>query len=173
MPEVTETETSSSLFGSEGRRLLSVLAAVIAPATLITALAYYFGYRRERAFAGFFGIDVSALGFSTNDYVLRSVDSLFVPVSVVLLVAFAAVFLHALAGNRLHRVNLTPVAAVVGLVALGAGIALFAGHPVANDYAYVQALGPAAGSCASSTRSRIRAWSAGMPSRPPPSPASR
>ena len=62
--------------------------------TLITALAYYFGYRREQAFADFFGIDPSALGFTTNDYVLRSVDALFVPVTVVLLVAFGAVFLQ-------------------------------------------------------------------------------
>src|SRR5439155_25495651 len=116
-----------------------------APVRLITALAYSFGYRREEAFAGYFGIDPSTLGFTTNDYVLRSVDALFVPVTVLLLVAFGAVFLHALAGDRFERVELRPVAVVVGLCALILGIALLAGKPIAHDYAYLQALGPAVG----------------------------
>lgn len=145
MPEAAETETSSSPFGSEGRRVFSVLAAVVAHATLITALAYYFGYRRERAFAGYFGVDVSALGFSTSDYVLRSVDAFFVPVSVVLLVAFGAAFAHALAGDRLDRVDITPLAALAGFGAIAVGVALLVGKPLANEYSYLQALGPAVG----------------------------
>lgn len=113
--------------------------------TLITALAYYFGYRREEAFAGFFGIDQSALGFTTNDYVLRSVDALFVPVTVVLLIAFGAMFLHALAPHLPDRVDLVPIATVAGLCSLAVGIALLAGGPLAHRYGYLQALGPAVG----------------------------
>src|SRR5262249_35470783 len=143
--EAAETETPTSALGSEGRRLIGFIAAVVAPATLITGLAYYFGYRREQAFAGYFGIDPNALGFSNSDYVLRSVDPLFVPVPVVLLVTFGALFLHAFAGDRLDRVDVTPIAAVVGVVALVVGIALLAGAPVAHDYGYLQALGPAVG----------------------------
>jgi hypothetical protein len=145
VPEPPPTETVSSLAGSQGRRFAGLIVAVIAPVTLITALAYYFGYRRESAFAGYFGIDPSALGFTTNDYVLRSVDALFVPITVVLLVAFAAVFLHALAGDRFERVNLAPIAVVAGLCALILGVALLAGKPISNRYAYLQALGPAVG----------------------------
>jgi hypothetical protein len=143
--EPPQTDPASSLVGTQGRRVAGAIVAVIAPVTLITALAYYFGYRRESAFAGYFGIDPSTLGFTTNDYVLRSVDALFVPITVVLLVAFGAVFLHALAGDRLGRVDLVPVAAVAGLCALILGIALLAGSPVSHDYAYLQALGPAVG----------------------------
>lgn len=145
MPETPETETDSSLVGSQGRRVAGLIVAVVAPVTLITALAYYFGYRRESAFAGYFGIDPSTLGFTTNDYVLRSVDALFVPITVVLLVVFAALFLYALAGDRFERVDLAPIAAVVGLCALILGIALLAGKPFSHDYAYLQALGPAVG----------------------------
>jgi hypothetical protein len=145
VPEAPETEAGSSLVGSQGRRVAGLIVAVVAPVTLITALAYYFGYRRESAFVGYFGIDLSTLGFTTNDYVLRSVDALFVPLTVLLLVAFGAVFLHALAGDRLERVDLAPVAVVVGLCALILGIALLAGKPIANQYAYLQALGPAVG----------------------------
>jgi hypothetical protein len=145
VPEAPETEAASSLVGSQGRRVAGLIVAVVAPVTLITALAYYFGYRREEAFAGYFGIDPSTLGFTTNDYVLRSVDALFVPITVVLLVAFGAVFLHALAGDRFDRVDLVPVAVVLGLCALIVGIALLAGKPFARDYSYLQALGPAVG----------------------------
>jgi hypothetical protein len=122
-----------------------VIFAVVAPATLVTALAYYFGYRREEAFAGYFGIDLSALGFTTNDYVLRSVDALFVPLTVVLLIAFGAVVLHAFAGDLPARVDLAPIAAVAGLCCLVVGIALLAGRPLASGYGYLQALAPAAG----------------------------
>jgi hypothetical protein len=144
MPEAVETETPSLVTGG-GSRVIGLVAAVVAPTTLITALAYYFGYRRERAFAGFFGIDVSALNFTTTDYVLRSVDALFVPAVVVLLVAFGAVFVHALAGDLPGGINPAPIAAVGGLCALVVGIALLAGEPLANSYGYLQALGPAAG----------------------------
>jgi hypothetical protein len=143
MPEAIETETPSLVSGG-GSRVIGLVAAVVAPTTLITALAYYFGYRRERAFAGFFGIDVSALNFTTTDYVLRSVDALFVP-AVVVLVAFGAFFVHALAGELSGRIDLAPIAAVAGLCALIVGIALLAGEPLANSYSYLQALGPAAG----------------------------
>jgi hypothetical protein len=143
--EPPQSDPASSLVSTQGRRVAGAIVAVIAPVTLITALAYYFGYRRESTFAGYFGIDPSTLGFTTNDYVLRSVDALFVPITVVLLVAFGAVFLHALAGDRLGRVNLVPIAAVAGLCALILGIALLAGSPLAHDYAYLQALGPAVG----------------------------
>jgi hypothetical protein len=144
MAEAVETEALSPVSGG-GSRVIGLVAAVVAPTTLITALAYYFGYRRERAFAGFFGIDVSALNFTTTDYVLRSVDALFVPAVVVLLVAFGAFFVHALAGDLPGRIDLAPIAAVAGLCALIVGVALLAGQPLANSYGYLQALGPAAG----------------------------
>jgi hypothetical protein len=75
MSEAAETETGSPV-GGGGSRVIGLVAAIVAPTTLITGLARYFGHRRERAFASFFGIDVSALDFSTTDYVLRSVDAL-------------------------------------------------------------------------------------------------
>jgi hypothetical protein len=148
VPEAPETETPSALVGYEGRRVVGLVFAVVAPVTLISALAYYFGYRREEAFAGYFGIDQSTLGLTSNQYVLQSVDALFVPITVVLLVAFGAVFLHALAGDRLdrwERVNVTPIVVFVGLCALVLGIALLAGDPIASGYGYLQALGPAIG----------------------------
>jgi hypothetical protein len=144
MPESVEAE-APALVSAGGSRVIGLVAAVVTPTTLITALAYYFGYRRERAFAGFYGIDISALNFTTTDYVLRSVDALFVPAVVVLLVAFGFFFLHALAGDLSSRFDLAPLAAVAGLCALILGIALLAGDPLVNSHGYLQALGPAVG----------------------------
>ena len=63
----------------DASRLAGLVRSVVAPATLISGIAYYFGWRREQAFAGYFGIDASLLDFSSTDYVIRSVDALFVP----------------------------------------------------------------------------------------------
>jgi hypothetical protein len=126
---------------AEGRRVVAVLGAVIAPTTLITALAFYFGWRRERAFAGYFGVDPSTLGYSTTDYVLRSVDALFVPFLVVLLVLFGAVALRSLLAGHLARPELPPIIGLAGAGALVVGILLAAGHPVSSAYVYLQALG--------------------------------
>lgn len=125
----------------EGRRVLALIGAVVAPTTLVTGLAFYFGWRRERAFAGYFGIDQSVLGFSTSDYVLRSIDALFVPFVVVLLVLFGAVAARVLLASHLARRELPPIIALAGLGAFVVGILLASGHPVSSAYVYLQALG--------------------------------
>jgi hypothetical protein len=125
----------------EGRRLLALIGAVVAPTTVVAGLAFYFGWRREQAFAGYFGIDQSMLGFSTSDYVLRSVDALFVPFVVVLLVLFGAVTARALLAGHRYRRELTPIIALAGLGAFVVGILLAWGHPVSSGYVYLQALG--------------------------------
>ncbi|MGZ8688298.1 MAG: hypothetical protein ACXWZP_07705, partial [Gaiellaceae bacterium] len=117
--------------------------------------------------AGYFGIDPSVLGFSTSDYVLRSVDALFVPVGAALLVVFAVLCFHVLLADRLERLNTGPLLATLGLGAVAVGIALAAGHPVASRYGYVQALGPGVGAVLVGYtvirwRSRIGAAAAGM-----------
>jgi hypothetical protein len=76
------------------RALLETAGLVVAPTTLVTALAYYFGVRRQERLAGYFGIDTSILGFSVQDYVLRSADALFPFLLVLLLVALLAVWFH-------------------------------------------------------------------------------
>jgi hypothetical protein len=57
--------------------LLKVLGAVGGQITLLTALLFYFGWARTAAEAQYLGFDASALQLSTSDYVLRSVDTLF------------------------------------------------------------------------------------------------
>lgn len=67
----------------------SVLATYVAPTTVIVALLYYFGYVRSAALYAYFGLDLAALGLSSQDYLLRAVDALYVPLGVVLLIVLA------------------------------------------------------------------------------------
>jgi len=76
------------------RDLLETATLVLAPTTVITALLFYFGWARTNALFGRLGIDQSALGFTVQDYLLRSVNSTFRPLSVVLLAATAGLSVH-------------------------------------------------------------------------------
>ncbi len=57
-------------------------------------MLYYFGWVRTNAIAGVYGIDDSLLAFSADDYVLRSVPSLFLPVGAAVLGSLAVMQAH-------------------------------------------------------------------------------
>jgi len=67
-------------------RLTRILGQFVAPTTVLTALLFYFGFAHLYWFFYYFGVDSSVLGPSTRDYVMRSVDALWIP-----LIAIAAV----------------------------------------------------------------------------------
>jgi hypothetical protein len=101
------------------RGALELVGLVVAPATLITALALYFGWVLTNSRASYFGIDASALGFSTQDYLLRSANALFVPLGTVVVLGLAFLWLHTKAmrqladRNRRTRLRIAARAAVV------------------------------------------------------------
>jgi hypothetical protein len=104
---------------SGGRRLLELLVPIVVRTGLLSALAYYFGVVFTRARSAYFGIDQSTLGFSTQDYLLRSADALFVPLAAVLVTALAGLAVHSLAVPALERAS--------SLVWFGGGVALAGG----------------------------------------------
>ena len=140
-PEAAETATVER----DASRLAGLIWSVVAPATLVSAIAYYFGWRREQAFAGYFGIDTSLLDFSSRDYVLRSVDALFVPMLALLLVALGALCVHVLLARFNLGRSVAPALAAAGFGAVFVGAMLARGDGLWSDYVYLQALGPAAG----------------------------
>ena len=85
------------------RSAVELSGLVIPPVTLISALAYYFGWRFTNARALYFGFDPSILGFSTQDYILRAVDPLFLPLSAILLLLLIVTFLHSTCAGWLSR----------------------------------------------------------------------
>jgi hypothetical protein len=80
---------------------LQLAGLILAPATLVTALAFYFGWRFTNARALYFGLDASTLGFSSQDYILRSADALFVPLGAIFMLALVSVKLHQIVGRNL------------------------------------------------------------------------
>lgn len=103
-------------------RLLTRAGKVIAPVTVLGSLGYHFGREYAHARSSYFGVDVSLLGFSTQDYVLRSLDAVFVPVIAVATAGLIVVIVHSLIVWRstTHSVGLLKT---TGLTLTGLGAA--------------------------------------------------
>jgi hypothetical protein len=112
------TDEGTAAAGTE--RLWRVAGLVISQTALLTALLFYFGWARTRATFGYFGIDVSLLGFSTSDYLLRSVNAAFRPLLVVGLAALVAAALHQRWRGVIQRAA-TPLG-IVGVVLVAIGL---------------------------------------------------
>jgi hypothetical protein len=86
----------------------TAVGAVGGQITLVTALLFYFGWSRTAAEAQYLGFDASALQLSTSDYVLRSVDTLFLPLSLLAAVLIGVQIAHphvvSWCHNRMDRV---------------------------------------------------------------------
>jgi hypothetical protein len=108
--------------------IFSVLGALGAIVTLVTAVMFYFGWRRTRVQATAMNIDESLFGFSTQDYVLRSVSSLYVPLLIVMGLGLAWVRFHSYVlrllrsdlvtsrDRRATALRLTRIIAIAGVV---------------------------------------------------------
>jgi uncharacterized membrane protein YidH (DUF202 family) len=122
------------------RSTIETIGSVVAPTTLIGALLYYFGWARTNALYASFGVDASALGFSIQDYVLRSTDATYVPLGalgiLILLALWAHVTIRSWTMGRRRRWGgevIAPAAIAIGLVAFLRGI-LGVVHPLWDDF---------------------------------------
>jgi hypothetical protein len=117
--------------------MLQTVGLVVAPVTLLTALLYYFGWIRSNSLWLYFGVDQSALGFSVQDYLLRSIGAIFVPLGGLLIVCLLLIEAHTEIAHwvemRHHHSLLVLVArsvALVGLILFGIGVSGEARHPI-------------------------------------------
>lgn len=106
---------------------LRVLGTLVAPTTLVVALLYYFGWARTSQQAFDMALDESLFGFSAQDYILRSIGPMFMPLFVATGVILLGVLAHArLLGRpdeRLRR-RVGRLLAVAGAVLVVFGLAL-------------------------------------------------
>lgn len=107
------------------RAALELVGLVVAPTTAVTSILLYFGWVRENAVYGYFGVDQSLLDFSVQDYLLRSVGAVFRPLATILgclAVLVLAARLAGLVGPRVARwtVARVPVLPVVQVVVAAA-----------------------------------------------------
>uniref|UniRef100_A0AAU2UYW2 Uncharacterized protein n=1 Tax=Streptomyces sp. NBC_00003 TaxID=2903608 RepID=A0AAU2UYW2_9ACTN len=109
------------------RRLGALFRAVVAPTSFVSALIYYFGYWHVYWFFAYFGVNSTVLDFGTLDYLMRSIDAIFIPMVIVAAAGLAAFWGHDLLRTRiaagpevrLLRYALPAVAATGLLLALG------------------------------------------------------
>ncbi len=108
-------------------RTLKAISAVGPPVTIGAALLLYFGWARSNAQAKAMGLDVSLFGYTPQDYMLRSINSLFLPLALLTIVAigwyaldqYLRAALDAGKGVRLIR-GLARAAIVIGTIAAAA-----------------------------------------------------
>jgi hypothetical protein len=105
---------------------VGVIGLFIAPTTIITSVCYYFGYIWTRKYLSYFGIDSNAIGYTSSDYVLKSVNVLFAPILVLVLVAAVALWVVAYTRRLAQQDRGTRVIRVAGWTAIGIGVALTA-----------------------------------------------
>ena len=132
--------------GGQLERWLSIGGSIVAPATAITALLFYFGYVSSRAQYDYFGVDVDLVGLTTRDYVMRSPQPLLVPLLVITLGCALLLGVHTWVRrrvtepDRLRRLVRRTVA--VGLVVLVVAVALLFLYPWLGDFVLYPLLTP-------------------------------
>lgn len=145
-PEVREAEEPKSVpvqpQGLGFEKWMGFLSNFIAPATLIAALLFYFGYVSSREFFRYFGVDVDVLSLTNQQFVMRSPGALFVPVMVIVLVAAGLIVAHRLLRRRVRGMNPERQRRVIrifgwsGVALLTAGIVLAFLFAVIGDWDY-------------------------------------
>jgi hypothetical protein len=122
LPLNATTSSSTSPLASS----LEAFAKAVAPITLLTALLFYFGWVYTNSRTLYFGIDPSVIGFSTQDYLLRSVNAIFVPIGVLLTLVAVSIQAHVVIVRSIQTGRYWSLARWGSLCILGCGIALLA-----------------------------------------------
>ena len=110
-------------------KALKVFGSLLAPTTVLTGLLFFFGTRHATFFCDWFGVHHSVLGLTAPDYLIRSADGMFVPLTVLAATGLAALwgyrFLRSALAPRSWRVlvkRAVPVLVALGVVLLLLGI---------------------------------------------------
>jgi len=87
--------------GSQLEQWVSIGATIVAPVTVLGAVLFYFGYVSTASEYAYFGIDVDTIGLSTQDYIMRSPQTLLVPLLVLALASAAFLTLNIAVRGRI------------------------------------------------------------------------
>jgi hypothetical protein len=105
---------------------VGVIGTIASQAAVLAALLYYIGWARTHATFDYFGVSPKIVGFTTQDYILRSLNSAFPPLIVIMLLSLGLLLLHrAVLEPRLQeKVRWLPRLVVGGAAAAGVLAAL-------------------------------------------------
>ncbi|MEW2030679.1 hypothetical protein AB0901_09195 [Streptomyces roseifaciens] len=105
---------------------LKTIAGFVAPTTILTGLLLYFGFAYTDALYEYFGIDAATLGFSTQDYLLRSAGALYMPVGITLATGLLGALGYLCVTSLIRsRPALAPLLTRVSMALTAAGFLLF------------------------------------------------
>jgi hypothetical protein len=122
--EVATTEQPAQEGTSRFRRALLDVLAIIGPTSFLTGMLYYFGYVSTKAFYSYFGVSLSALDFSTANYLVGNADTFFKPAATMLIALIVLFIAHRLLGQALNLGGKGWARGVaLGLFGLAAGLA--------------------------------------------------
>jgi hypothetical protein len=128
---------------------ISVGTSILAPATVLTSLLFYYGYASSHAKYAFFGLDVNLVGLSTQDYALSSPQALVVPVLVLLLTTIMLIVGHGAVDRTLTRQSVpnsltraTMIVRFIAIASLAAGLVLMLAYPVFRSWPYYELITP-------------------------------
>ncbi|TDL42756.1 hypothetical protein [Kocuria rosea] len=117
------TETAAPT-GSVWSHVLGYVSVMGPPATVVTALVFYFGWARAKAQAEWMGLHVNLFGYTTRDFALLSISALYLPLLLLVALAMLWVWLDRLLRRRIDRgaagrwATTLPRAALLGAAAL-------------------------------------------------------
>ncbi|PAU88655.1 hypothetical protein CK505_14445 [Kocuria sp. WN036] len=117
------TETAAPP-GSVWSHVLGYVSVIGPPATVVTALVFYFGWARAKAQAEWMGLHVNLFGYTTRDFALLSISALYLPLLLLIALAMLWVWLDRLLRRRIDRgaagrwATTLPRAALLGAGAL-------------------------------------------------------
>lgn len=95
--------------GAQLEQWVSLIGTIAAPVTVLGAVLFYFGYVSSASEYAYFGINVDTVGLSTQAYIMRSPQTLLVPLLVLTLISAGFLTLNA-AVHKQIRVTVTHVA---------------------------------------------------------------
>jgi hypothetical protein len=121
-------------------RVLRLAGTVVAPTTLLTGLLFYFGQMYVAGYCRYFGVNFTTLDLSVRDYLIRSVEGIFLPLvlaaaGALVVLWLVRVVLQVLDGRtreKVLRIGLPVVAAAGSVLIALAGIALAVGGTVGD-----------------------------------------
>jgi hypothetical protein len=98
-------------------QLTRILGTIVAPTTLLTSVLFYFGWMHSYWFFNYFGVNSTVLGLTTEDYLMRALDGLWVPMTVVAGAGLLVLWGHAVLRGRLATISPSVLRALVAAMA--------------------------------------------------------
>lgn len=144
--------------GTQLEQWASLVGTIAAPITVLSAVLFYFGYVSSASEYAYFGINVDTIGLSTQAYIMRSPQTLLVPLLVLTLISAGFLTLNAAVRKKItsaathvaddaapsasqaqrvrHIKRMTQRSRVSGLAVLAVGVIMLFAYPYMRDWAF-------------------------------------